>query len=307
MTALVCGVGGITGDTVLTVLTEQGFAVRALVHREERASAALALGAADAVVADYDDAAALAAAVDGVESVFFVAPSYQQGEPRWVAATLRAAEAAGVDRFVYQSVLHPYTPSMPHHARKAEGEVEVRRSRLRWTILQPAMYAQTVLRVRQRSSKGRLEVPYDPDARFTVVDVRDVAACVAAVLSDDDHVYGSYEVAGAEVASLREMAVVLDRVLGEERRVVQVDPASVPLPGSWGERQRHEYALMCQEYGAHGLLGSASTTATLLGRAPSTFADVVAREARDLGGPTTPGATRSFPDRPRHQPERTST
>lgn len=288
MTTLVCGVGGITGDTVVSVLADRGFAVRALVHREERRSAALSLGAESVVVADYDAEPALAAAVGGVDAVFFVAPSYQEGEPRWVAATLRAAEAAKVDRFVYQSVLHPFTPSMPHHARKAQSEVEVRASRLRWTILQPAMYAQTVLRVRQRSSEGQINVPYDPDALFAVVDVRDVAACVAEVLADDVHVYGSYEIVGTEVQTLREMAATSDRVLGEDREVVQVEPGSLSLPPSWGGRQRKEYALMCREYGAHGLLGSGRTTAALLGRAPTTFSEVVARDVRDL---ITSGAT----------------
>ncbi|MEV5409673.1 NmrA family NAD(P)-binding protein [Thermopolyspora sp. NPDC052614] len=285
---LVCGVGGITGDTVVSVLAERGFTVRALVHRDERRAAALSLGAESVAVADYDDDASLAAAMDGVDAVFFVAPSYQEAEPRWVAAALRAAEAAGVVRFVYQSVLHPFTPAMPHHARKAQAEVEVRASRLRWTILQPAMYAQTVLRVRGRSSEGRMNVPYDPDALFAVVDVRDVAACVAEVLLDDAHVYGGYEIVGAEIQSLRQMTATLNRLLGEDREVVQVEPDTLPLPPWWGERQRAEYALMCREYGAHGLLGSARTATALLGRTPTTFADVVVRDLRDS---ITPGVT----------------
>jgi NAD(P)H dehydrogenase (quinone) len=278
---LVCGVGGITGDAVVSVLAGRGFVVRALVHREERRSGAVSLGAESVVVADYDDGAALAAAVAGVDAIFFVAPSYQEGEPRWVAAILRAAEVAKVDRFVYQSVLHPFTPSMPHHARKALSEVEVRSSRLRWTILQPTMYAQTVLRVRQRSAEGQFDVPYNPDARFAVVDVYDVAACVAEVLSDDGHVYGSFEIVGTEVQSLREMAGTLNRILDEERRVVEVEADSLPLPPSWGDSQRREYAFMCREYGTNGLLGSTSITAALLGRAPTTFADVVGRDVRD--------------------------
>ena len=194
-----------------------------------------------------------------------------------------------MDRFVYQSVLHPFTPSMPHHARKAEAEVEVRASGLRWTIIQPAMYAQTVLRVRRRSAAGELHVPYGPDTLFTVVDVRDVAASVAQVLSDDAHVYGSYEIVGAAVQTFREMAATMDRVLGEERTIVQVEPESLPLPPQWGDRQRREYALMCREYDAHGLLGSGHATAALLGRTPTTFADVVARDERDA---TTPGVSR---------------
>lgn len=281
MTTLVCGVGGITGDTVVSVLADGGLPVRALVHREERRQAALQRGAESVVAADYDDEAALVAAMDDVDAVFFVAPSYRQSEPQWVAATLSAARKAGVTRFVYQSVLHPYTPSMPHHLRKAQSEIIVRESTLDWTILQPAMYAQTVLRIRDRSVPGEMNVPYDPDSRFAVVDVRDLAACVGVVLSDSAHTYGSYEIVGTEVQSVREMAETLNRVLHENRQVVHVDPGTVPLPAAWGERQREEYALMCREYGAHGLLGSTATATALLGRAPATFAEVVSRDARD--------------------------
>lgn len=74
MTTLVSGVGGITGDTVLSVLAQRGVPVRALVHRDERRSAAFRLGADSVVVADYDDEAALATAIAGVDAVFFVAP-----------------------------------------------------------------------------------------------------------------------------------------------------------------------------------------------------------------------------------------
>ncbi len=276
---LVCGVGGITGDAVLEQLVSRGVACRALVHSAGRRNAAVALGAVEVVVADYDDADAMSAAMTGVDAVYFVAPVYQEAETAWVTTAVRAAEQAGVDRFVYQSVLHSYTPSMPHHLRKAESEVVVRASlTLRWTILQPAMYAQTVLRVRARSVEGLLSVPYDPDAVFTVLDVRDLAECAAIVLTDDQHAYGGYELAGAERLSLREMGALMDEVTGEKRAITQVTPSSLPLPMTWTTRQRDEYTLMCAEYDAHGLLGSPTATGFILGRKPTPFVDVAARE-----------------------------
>ncbi|GAA3213821.1 SDR family oxidoreductase [Microbacterium terregens] len=276
---LVCGVGGITGDAVSTALADEGFAVRALVHRTERTDAALATGASHVVVADYDDAPSLAHALDGMDAVFFVAPSYLEAEPRWVEATLEAARLAGVGRFVYQSVLHAYTPTMPHHERKARAEVAVRASGLDWTVLQPAMYAQTVLRIRARSGDGRIDAPYDPEARFAVVDVCDVGAAVAAVLGDARHVYGGYELVGTEAHTLRELVAIMNRGFGEERNIFEVAPHSLPLPSTWSERQREEYALMCEEYGRHGLLGSRAALTALLGRSPADFAEVVERAA----------------------------
>lgn len=268
MTTLVSGVGGITGDTVLSVLAQRGVPVRALVHRDERRSAAFRLGADSVVVADYDDEAALATAIAGVDAVFFVAPR---------SPTLTNSP---INPCCTRSLLRCPTTCGRRSPRSKSGW-----SRLRWTTLQPAMYGQTVLRVRERSCEGQINVPYDPDARFAVVDVHDAAACVVEELLDDAHAYGSYEIVGTEVQSLREMAATLNRILNEER---QVEPGSLRLPPSCAAQQRQEYTLMCREYGTNGLQGSKSATTALLGRAPTTFADVVARDVRDS---TTSGTT----------------
>lgn len=280
---LVCGVGGPTGDAVLAALVGRGIPCRAFVHSQSRREAALALGASSVFVGDYDDPATLERAMAAVSGVFFVAPVYQQAEPAWVQNAIEAADSASVEHFVYQSVLHAYTPSMPHHVRKAESEVLLRSSSLQWSVLQPAMYAQTVLRVRARSAPGRLQVPYSPDSAFTVIDVHDIAECVAAVMLEEPHMFATYELAGGEQLSLREMGHAMDQATGEDRIVEQVDPASLDLPDSWSERQREEYALMCAEYNAHGLLGAATTTRYLLGGPPVTFGEVALRELGTRG------------------------
>ncbi|WP_329253412.1 hypothetical protein [Streptomyces canus] len=46
---------------------------------------------------------------------------------------LEAAEHAGARRFVYLFVLHPHTPGLRHHMRKANVEAAVRASELDWT------------------------------------------------------------------------------------------------------------------------------------------------------------------------------
>lgn len=276
---LVCGVGGTTGDAVLTALVERGVQARALVHGFARVPAALSLGATDAVVADYNDHRSLCEALQGMDAVYFVAPVYRNEEPRWTQQMLDAAKAVGEPRFVYHSVLHAYTPSMPHHLRKAESELAVRRSALKWTVLQPAMYAQTVLRMRARSPQGQFAAPYDPDSLFTVIDVRDVGVCAAEVLTEQGHDFAGYEVAGSTVQSVRMMAETMNAVLGESREVVRIDPSALPLLPSWDRRQRDEYAAMCADYDAHGLLGPSGVATWLMGRPPTEFASVVERDA----------------------------
>lgn len=275
---LVCGVGGITGDAVLSAVVRRGLTARALVHGQSHRQAAVDLGASEVVVADYSDGAAMEAALTGCDAVYFVAPVYQHAEVQWVETALQAAASAGTTRFVYHSVLHSYTPSMPHHRRKAEAEVAVRASGLSWTIVQPAMYAQTVLRIRARSPAGTVLVPYNPDSRFCVIDVEDVAACAAEILATSGHDYAGYELAGPQVETIRRMAEMVNSVTGESRAVRWSQPDAGTLPVAWTAQQRQEYAAMCAEYDAHGLLGSGGVAAWLLGRPATPFADVVQRD-----------------------------
>jgi NAD(P)H dehydrogenase (quinone) len=250
---LVCGVGGQTGTAVASELVARGASVRALVHRESSRATAESLGVAEVAVADFDDVDAVADAMRGVSGVYWIGPVYNDREPAWVAASIRSAELAHVPRFIYHSVIHANTPSMPHHRRKAESEILVRSSALSWTILQPTMYAQTALRMRQRSPDGLIEVPFDPAARFAVVDLLDVAACAATVLLDSQHEYATHEIAGPRLESFHALAESMNKAFSESRAIVQIDPAGAPLLTSWNVDQQAEYVAMCAEYDAYGL------------------------------------------------------
>lgn len=275
---LVCGVGGLTGNAVLAAVIGRGMTATALIHRPSHRQEAINLGADDVVVADYNSADDIAAALSGIDAVYFISPVYQEKEPTWVHSFVNAAEHVGTARFIYHSVHHSYTPSMPHHLRKARSEVLIRSSGLRWTILQPAMYAQTAFRVRARSSAGTITVPYDPQARFAVVDVQDVAACAAEVISDDIHCFAGYEIAGPSMQTFEQLARAMNDVTGESRVIIQSDPQPGTLPATWSKEQRDEYTKMCQEYDRHGLPGSGFISAALLRRPATAFIDVARRE-----------------------------
>jgi uncharacterized protein YbjT (DUF2867 family) len=78
---------------------------------------------------------------------------------------------------------------MPHHLGKARSEDLVRRSGLAWTILQPGAYLQNL------DLTGPVRVPYDVDARFGFLDLRDLGVAAATVLLDVGHEGATYELA----------------------------------------------------------------------------------------------------------------
>ena len=158
----IVGATGNTGRRVVGAFARRGLDVRAIVRSEDGSRRAGELGIADTAIADLHDVDALSRALDGAGALHVVPPLFHPNEDELVGNAVSAAERAGVERFVLHSVLHPHTPTLRHH--------------MQWTILQPAMYAQTVL-VYHRG-----------------------------VASEDGHAYATYELAGPEVLTMAQLA-----------------------------------------------------------------------------------------------------
>src|SRR5919197_1108851 len=132
-------------------------AVRAVVR--DGAQAERVPDAASIAVADLTDAAGLTAALDDAAAVYYITPAFAAQEVAFGSNVISAALAVGLPHLVYHSVLHAPTPAMPHHRRKAEVELALRESPLAWTILQPAIYAQTALQFLDLAG-GQLNAPF---------------------------------------------------------------------------------------------------------------------------------------------------
>lgn len=209
-----------------------GQAVAVALH--ERGATAVPLGRGDRV----------RAVAAGCDAAYLIAPNMHPDEPALIAGLLDELRAAGVGRVVYHSVASPYAPDMPHHLGKARAEDLVRRSGLRWTILQPGAYLQNV------DVTGPVQVPYDVDAVFGFADLADVAAAAATVLLEPGHAGATYELASrtATVAELAaEAGVTAERIPGHSGL------------GEWLDA-------MFAYYDRHGLPVGTGTLQMLLGR-----------------------------------------
>ena len=109
--------------------------MRAAVRSERSAPEVYAAGADELGLLDLESGAGLDAALEGVWAVYHLAPNVHPDEVAMAQRVTEAAAAAGVQRLLFHSVLHPDDASMPHHLRKAEAEergpraaVPVRRS-----------------------------------------------------------------------------------------------------------------------------------------------------------------------------------
>jgi len=273
----IVGAGGSTGKHALEALAKKGLPARALVRRAEQEDAVRASGASEAVVCDFEDPASLEAAFEGLERLVIIPPALSPREDEYVRSAVSAAERAGVRHVVFHSVLHPHTPTMQHHMRKAAAEAAVRSSGLGWTILQPAMYAQSVFMFLRSSPEGALWAPFSVERPFTVIDLADIGEITALVCADDEHFYAGYELVGDSARTFREFGEAISEVTGVSLDVRTVPAWEMQLPAVAYDRLA-TFLAMCEEYANHGLTGNSSVTRMLLGREPTRFPEVALRE-----------------------------
>ncbi|NNK48147.1 MAG: NAD(P)H-binding protein, partial [Gemmatimonadetes bacterium] len=104
---LVTGAAGKTGRHVIRRLSDMGTEVRALVRTPEQIGSLLDLGARAAVPGDLLKVEDVSRALDGVRAVYHVCPNIHPREVEIGDVMIEAARTAGVDRFVFHSVLLP--------------------------------------------------------------------------------------------------------------------------------------------------------------------------------------------------------
>jgi NAD(P)H dehydrogenase (quinone) len=213
---LITGAGGKTGRAVARLLSQEEN-LRAFVRRDEHVPLLESLGAEQVVVGDLRDPAKMRLAMEGIRAVYHVCPNMSPDEVEIGRLMLEEARRAGVEHVVYHSVLHPQTEKMPHHWQKLRVEEMIFESGLPYTILQPAPYMQNWLASwKSILEEDVLRVPYSVDARFSFVDLDDVAQIAKTVLTEPDHTYAIYELAGTTPISHVEVAGLLGRVLNKK-------------------------------------------------------------------------------------------
>jgi NAD(P)H dehydrogenase (quinone) len=278
---LVTGAAGKTGKAVVKALAGKGARVRALVRNPEHAGALMALGAAEVSIVSFEDSRALASAAAGAQAIYHICPNVSREEVGYARAVAAAAQAHGVKRFVYHSVLHPQIEAMPHHWQKMRVEEMLFAAGFQLTILQPTAYMQNILGAwRGIAADGVFRVPYPVETRLSLVDLDDVAEAASLVLTQDGHAGATYELVGTDPLSQAEVAATIGAAL---RRNLRVEAESVAAweararAAGMGEHERRTLAAMFRYYAAHGLIGNPKTLRWLIGRAPNDLAGFLDR------------------------------
>jgi uncharacterized protein YbjT (DUF2867 family) len=226
---LVTGATGQQGGAVARQLLKQpGFAVLALTRDPAKPAArALAQNGAEIIQGDLDDLGSIRKALQGAYGVFsvqnFMEAGYD-GEIRQGKQLAEAAKAAGVQHFVYSSVVSAERQTgLPHFESKWQIEQHIGQGGLSHTILRPAFFMQNWYSyMREPILHGTLSLPLSPQKPLQQIAVEDIGAFAALAFQNPPKWNGrTIELAGEELTMLR-VAELLTRAVRRPVRYVQV-------------------------------------------------------------------------------------
>jgi len=238
---LVVGATGHLGGSIARALLAEGKKVRVLV-RPGSSYAELVRDGAEPVTGDLKDPASLRAACAGVDAVVTTANAIGRGGEDTIESVdlhgnqhlIEAAEAEGVRRFVFISVLGANTESpVPLIRAKAEAEHRLTASAMTWTILQPNLYMDTWLpmAVGGPAMAGQpVTLVGEGRRRHSMVAMRDVVSYAVAALDRAEANNQHLLIGGPDAISWRDAVAAFEHELGRELPVRTVRPGD-PIPG----------------------------------------------------------------------------
>ncbi|WP_433413371.1 SDR family oxidoreductase [Microtetraspora malaysiensis] len=209
----VTGATGQLGRRVAHRLAAAGVDQRLVVRDTSRAPD---LPGAHAVAAAYEDADALRAALDEVQTLLLVSATETAGRVALHTSAVDAALNAGVSRIVYVSFLGAAPDATFTFARDHwHTEQHIRESGVRFTFLRNSLYMDLVPYF--VGEDGVIRGPAG-QGRAGMVARDDIADVAAVVLREHGHDGVTYDVTGPRALTMAEAAETITRVTGKPTR-----------------------------------------------------------------------------------------
>lgn len=164
---------------------------------------------------DFTDVETYKTALDGCEILFLLRPPQISEVEKYFKPIVDTCKKNGVKHIVFLSVQGvEKSKIIPHH----KIEKLIVDSKIPYTFLRPAYFMQNFTTTLHKDlvNKKRIYLPAG-NAKFTLVDVRDIGAVSATILTNiSEHINKLYELTSKVKLTFLEMARILSDILGIE-------------------------------------------------------------------------------------------
>jgi len=256
---LVAGATGVLGGEICRRLVALRSPVRALVRATSDPAKVDALRAAgcEVAVGDLKHRPSLDQACDGVDAVISTVSmiatakpgdSFEATDERGTLNLVAAAQAAGVDHFVYVSFDTDSVPDSPLRNAKAKVEEALRASSMTYTILQPSYFMETWLgpHLGVDVANARAQIFGSGERKMDYVSLYDVAELAVQSLTNPAARNATLRFGGPEAVTQREAIRAFEQAAGRSFEVQEIPEQALEAQyaGATDPMQRTFAALM---------------------------------------------------------------
>ena len=208
---LVTGASGNIGREVLKETEATGTRIRAAYQDASNADAPPGV---EVATVDFNQPETLKAALQGVDRVFLVGPPTAQ----LALLEQKAVDVfrhAGIKQLVKLSAMGGRAATFPRQ--HAESEDYIRSTGIPYTFLRPNGFMQNLVNYNAGTINAQ-DAFYgsEGDGKVSHIDIRDIAAVAAKVLTEDGHISGAYTLTGPEALSSAQIAEKLSDLVGRK-------------------------------------------------------------------------------------------
>ena len=270
---LFTGLTGAVGTEIVKLLPEFAIQARGLVRDPAKADLIKAAGV-EVITGELGDPVTVKEALRGCDKAFLLMANSRE-QLVLEKSFVDAARASGVRHLVKMSANGANSNSTSLLKRyHGDSEQHIRDSGLSYTLVRPNYFMQNMFHVAAGIVEQDKYFMPMRDGQVGIIDVRDVARFILAVLTSPGHENKTYEITGPELVSFHDIAGQLSNVMGREILYVDVpaedfkESLSQWVPDDWYvETVSDMFKLTAQGRGA--LLNDIYSQVT--GRAPTTL------------------------------------
>ncbi|MCP9630176.1 NmrA family NAD(P)-binding protein [Rhodopseudomonas palustris] len=282
MTILITGATGRVGRHLVQQLAIRGASVRALVRDPAKADLPAGVEIAKGDLLDIDS---LRAAFAGVDTLFLL-NAVSGDEFTQALITLNIAREQGIERVVYQSVLHADRfVNVPHFAVKSGGERMLTQMGFGATILRPAYFIDNETMIKDVVlNHGVYPMPIGSKG-IAMVDARDIAEIAAIELIRRDQAPAklpteTINLVGPDTLTGANAAAIWSEVLGRPVVYGGDDPSGFEqnVASFMPQWMAYEMRLMAERYVSDGMVpdsGDVQRLTGMLGRPLHSYREFV--------------------------------
>jgi uncharacterized protein YbjT (DUF2867 family) len=276
---LVTGATGTIGKALTKALAVEKASFVAGVRNKEKAASILPSDV-NLVSFDFEDTSTFESATEGVDKVFLLGPPMVMNLHSLLSPFIDFLKAKGITRVVYVSALGmEELRDLPFHTITVE---KLKKEEFDYTILKPSFFAQNFKNYEWDNIMQR-GITYAPagTGKVAFVDVADIAAVAAKVLTQEGHSHKEYIITGPQTLSYAEAADLLSEVTG--RKIVYPNPSVKEYAGALKAGGAPDFIAPYMS-SVYSLIANnnvdvvSNVTEKLTGKSPSSLKEVLERD-----------------------------